>query len=295
MTEKATPEVVELYGGDVIIHFHRKSHRYYVARRNGEDLPKKLMPSSVTSITGLIDKSRALIPWATRVFTEKVQELMGDNPDAVFNRQDVEAMLVTGQGAHNDIKEKSAGIGDYIHEFCDQYSKDRDKEQAYSRVIEVLGAPIDEDQVKIKAGIEGFVKWVISEKVNILSAEQIVYSQKYDYVGKYDAIIEYNGKKYLTDYKTGNGIYNEHYYQASAYLKAYEEQTGEKLDGALIIAIVKEDKADKEGNVIKRAGDIIPEFRSRGDLLQDYIAFKGLLPVKAREKELARQWRANNK
>jgi len=286
---KTPPEVVVLYNGDVKINFHRKSHKYYVTRTNGEDLPKQKMPSSVTSITGMIDKSRVLIPWATRVYTAKVLELMGDKEDAVFNRQDVEAMLATGQDAHNEIKEKSAGIGDYVHQFCEEYSKDKDKEQSYSRVIELLGPPTDEDQIKIKAGIEGFVKWVEKEKVEILSAEQIVYSQKYEYVGKYDAIIKHKGKKYLTDYKTGNGVYNEHYYQASAYLKAHEEETGEKLDGALILSICKEDKGDK------KAGDIIPVFRSRGDLLQDYIAFKGLLPVKAREKQLAKEWRANNK
>lgn len=290
---KTPPQVIELYGGKVSINFHPKSHRYYITRKNGEDLLKQYQPSSVSSISGLVDKSQFLVPWATRVYTAKVLELMGDKEDAVFNRQDVEAMLAVGEIEHDEIKKRSAGIGDYVHAFCEEYSKVLDKEQAYSNIIEKLGAPTEDDQKKIKAGIDGFVKWTKEEGVKILSAEEVIYSEKWDYVGKYDATLTLKSflGEYLADYKTGNGIYNSHYYQASGYLKAKEEESGKKYAGALLIAICKEDD-EKKG---KKAGDIIVEVRSRGDLLQDFIAFKGLLPVKAREKQLAKEWRANNK
>lgn len=283
-------EVKELYGGDVVIHFHPNSHRYYLVELDGEKLPRKQIITGVTGFTKLLDKSRALIPWAVRKCVDKVRELMGEDTAATFTYDDIVAMLNVGEVEHEAVKTSAASVGDYVHGFAEEYSKDQDAKQAYERVIAVLGEPVEHEKEKIDAGAVGLVDWLKKEKVKIESAERTIYSKKFGYTGTYDAIVTHKGKRYLVDYKTSSGIYNEHYYQTAAYLMAHEEETGEILDGVLIVAIVKEDKEDKSGNIVKFAGDIVPEFRPREEVLADFEGFVGLIALKGREKELQRQY-----
>lgn len=286
-------EPFELYGGKVKGEFLPKSHRYYILEKNGEVLDKKYMPSSVTSISGLLDKSRVLMGWAVEQYTKRVKTLMGES--ANFTADDVLSMLKVGEKTHSEKKEKAASIGDYVHKFAEEYCKDKNPKKAHDRMISELGVPESDMLENINHGCTGFTKWITDNKVEILESEQIAYSLEHDYVGKFDAILKIDGKVYLTDYKTSNGVYNEHYYQISAYTKAVEEERGKEFDGALIVAIVKENKEDKDGNIVKKAGDIIPEFRSRDEVDKDFEAFKGMTQLKIREKELQAEWRAKNK
>lgn len=55
-----------------------------------------------------------------------------------------------------------------------------------------------------------------------------------------DCIARVNGKLYLLDWKTGKAIYQEMIYQVSAYGKAHEEESGQKLEGLMIIHLNKD-------------------------------------------------------
>lgn len=281
MPEIIERETHELYGGQVVIEYLPKSHRYYLVQ-DGEKLPKKKWLTGVTSFTGQLDKSTPLMIWATRLYTSTAKELMADGSS--FTKDDVLAMLEKGENAYKEMKEKACGIGDYVHEFAEQYSKDKDEKKSYDRMIETLGEPAQDMVGQINNGCLGFIRWLDKTKASIVSAEQIVYSQKHGFVGRYDAIIEIDGKKYLADYKTSKNVYPEYYYQTSAYLSAWEEEHGEKLDGALIVAIIKENVENRDGVVIKEAGDVISEIRSRSECVSDYKAFKALIDIKERQK-----------
>lgn len=281
MAEAIEREFHDLYGGEVQVEFLPKSHIYNLIK-DGEELPKKKRLTGVTTFTGQLDKSSPLMIWATRLYTETVKEKMGEN--TTFTADDLIAMLEAGEGAYKEKKEQAAGVGDYVHEFAEEYSKDKDKRQAYDRMLANLGNPPENILEQINYGCTGFIKWLEGIGANITSAEQIVYSRKHGFVGRYDAIMDIDGKKYLTDYKTSKNIYAEYYYQTSAYLHAWEEEHGEKLDGVLIVAIVKEDVTDKMGNVVKKAGDVITEMRSRSECVSDYKAFKALIDIKERQK-----------
>jgi len=291
MADKVEREFHELYGGEVVIEFLPKSHRYNLIK-DGEELPKKKSLSGPTSIIN-IDKSNILIGWAVKMYTERVEELMEGGVN--FTKDDVLSMIALGEKAHTEKKQKAADIGSYVHQFCEEYSDCLNADVAFEYMETKLGEVPDNMEKQVNHGIKGFVEWLTNEGVKILSAEKIVYSRKHGYTGRYDALVEHKGKKYLVDYKTSNGIYNEHYYQASAYLKAHEEETGEKLDGAMIVAIVKEDKLDKDGNVVRKAGDVLPETRSREELVKDFMVFKAQIVTWRREKELKKEWVANNK
>jgi len=102
----------------------------------------------------------------------------------------------------------------------------------------------------------------------------MVYSKKHDYVGLLDLIAIIDKKKYLVDYKTSKGIYSDAYFQVAAYRNAYEEETGEKLDGTLILHFNKEN------------GEFAIHERPEEDYQKDLSAFLGALAVKKRKKEL---------
>ena len=147
---------------------------------------------------------------------------------------------------------------------------------------------------QIQIGCIGFIGWLKKEKVKILSAEQIVYSRKTKAIGTYDAITQIDKKRYLTDWKTAKSVYSSHIYQSANYFKSYEEEhPKDKLDGTIIVSIAKEDILDRDKQVIRKAGTIVSKIRPRGEVLKDYVAFKALVVLKSREKEVAKQ--LNNK
>jgi hypothetical protein len=279
---KTKNEIFELYGGKVVIE-RTPTHRYYLSTENGEKLPKKKQLTGVTTFVDLLDKSRQLIIWATRIYTEKMHEMMEGGVN--FTPDDVKAMLEVARCEHTKKKERAADIGSYVHKWAEEYAKTKDAKVAYDNVVNELGAPPEHIYKRIANSIKGLKEW-LDDNVEILSSEGVVYSKKHGYCGQYDAIVMHNNGKYLVDFKTSKDIYSSHYYQTSAYLKGYEEENPkDKLDGVLIISIAKEDYYDKDGNLVKKAGEITTEFRSRADLVKDFVAFKSLIALRKREKE----------
>ena len=80
----------------------------------------------------------------------------------------------------------------------------------------------------------------------ILHSELQMVSEKYRFGGTCDAVakvkIGKNSKLMILDWKSSNSIHSEHKIQISAYAKMYEENTGERIKGALIVRLDKEKK-----------------------------------------------------
>jgi len=287
---KSEKQIVELYGGDVVIEYTDESHRYYLTKVIDE-LPKKERLTGVSTIAGLIDKSAMLVPWAIKAYTQKVQELMANGEN--FTRDDVLSMLAIGEQASDEESTKGKDVGTYLHEWAEQYAKIGDAETAYEQVIENLGSPREDIVDQVHVVVMGLARWIEEEGVEIKETEGFVYSIKEGFTGRFDAVIEKDGTRYLVDYKTSNGIYDEHRLQCAAYLKAAEEEAvylgkKEPFDGALIVSIAKKDK-EKGGEIVQKAGEVIAEYRSRAELVKDYKAFKALVTLHKRKKELNRK------
>lgn len=107
-----------------------------------------------------------------------------------------------------------------------------------------------------------FVGWYEETQPKILAVESVIYSPTNNYAGTYDALMEIDGKVYLTDLKTTNasrkapnGVYAENFVQLGAYAEAHEEQrlfeeateNGSQLppiDGLAVISAKKDGKMD---------------------------------------------------
>lgn len=93
-------------------------------------------------------------------------------------------------------------------------------------------------------------QWFRLRNPKPVGTEQIVWSDEHGFAGQADAIMEFDFEdtdkrtkigrikgKYLVDFKTSKDVMDDYLLQIAAYVIAYEEQTGEKLDGALILAL----------------------------------------------------------
>lgn len=68
-----------------------------------------------------------------------------------------------------------------------------------------------------------YYEWKKGLQIQNILAEVPLVSEKYSFGGTPDDFSVVNGIETLLDYKTGKGIYEEHYYQTSSYVKLLEE------------------------------------------------------------------------
>lgn len=268
---KTETERHSLYSGRVQIDFYPKSHRYKLISIDDKEYGTWI--PSPSSINKKLNKADVLVPWAVGLTIDKVQELMGEANN--FTRDDIESMLSVAKTAHSDKTQDQADVGSIVHHYAEhgEMSEDYDKLS-------------DEDKSRADNGIKSFDEWKKTTLPVILKTEFLVFSLKQLYVGTADGLAEINGKKYLIDYKTSKGVYSDHVYQVSAYLKAYEEEYGEKLEGAIVIHFRKDDVYDKEGNLIYEAGTFGMKTLSRGELVKAFKGFKALQSVYEVDKEI---------
>lgn len=268
---KTITERFSLHNGTVIIDFYPTSHRYKLIEQDGVSV-NEWIPSP-SSINNMLDKSQALIPWAIGTVMAKVEELMQDGHN--FTRDDVKSMLEVAKTAHTEKKEAQASVGSVVHHYAQHGSVSEEYEDLSF-----------DDKERADRGIASFDQWKTSELPLILQTEFLVYSKKHKYVGTADGLAEINRKKYIIDYKTSKGIYTSHLYQTSAYLRAYEEETGETLDGAMIIHFRKEDVYNRDGELIHLAGTFGVKTVSRAELVKAFQGFKHLLGIYHVDKEV---------
>ena len=253
-------KIVKLYNNKIEIGFWQERHRYSLKEKDGKWSKKFLI--SVTASTGMVDKSRVLMKWATGLAQEFLSEIV-NKEDGNVTLKEVEAAC----NLYNVKREEAATKGSLTHSYIEQYIKG-----------EKPDLPDDEN---VASAINAFLDWEKKHKVKWLATEQIVYSKKYGYVGLLDALAVIDRKTVLVDFKTSKGVYNDHLYQVAAYRAAQEEETGKKLSGGAMI--VKFDKETAEFEV-----------HECPDHDKDFKAFLGSLALKERDKELKAEWRKNN-
>jgi len=248
---------VKLYKGKVIINFEENKEReiHKFTDNQGNTIP------AVTSITGIIDKSRALIPWAVGLARDFLIALIEKGERIGINHVEDACQ------EHNKKRKKAGDIGTQIHDFIEKWIKNEKTEM-----------PMDE---KVRNGVIAFLDWVRSAKIKLRNSEAIVYSRKYNYAGIVDADGKINGKEYIFDFKSSKrnkynntGFYNEQRYQLAGYWLAREEEMEKQYDGGYLIRFDKED------------GSFQTLFISRAEYEKDKQAFLGALKIKEREKEL---------
>lgn len=258
-----------LYGGEVKILFYPNSHRY---KLDGE----KSYITSVTAITGVIDKSRVLMRWAANVNADFLKQYVENAPSGTYDAAALLEMIEQSREQYEVKRDEAASIGSQVHDWAQAFALAKGTGMALPML------PESADQ-RVLAGIHAFLDWFNSHDVQFLAVESLVYSREHDYVGTFDLYAKIDGKLSLGDYKTGSGVYSEHRYQLSGYWMAHEEEHGSGIEQALILHF---DKA---------TGAFEVHTLDRAEHEKNRIVFLAALAIKEREKELAAEWRESKK
>ena len=208
---------------------------------------------SVTKITGIIDKSGALMVWARRqsLALAKKELLEAIKSGVALTEETLDALLLKADKQPDKVKDDAADLGSRVHAAIDAH---------------ILGQTSILDE-QSRPGYENFTKWLESSGVKMIMGDTAVASIKYGYGGKLDAIGEKNGQIVLLDWKTSNSFKGRESYslQASAYAVAFTETYGIDVDYAYVVRFGKEIPGDIEVKEV--------------DLCYGFTAFKSALEL----------------
>lgn len=292
--EKIENEIFSFYGGRIEIEKKKWGESFRYLRR---DTGKGGM-LSVTSCTKKLDKSDVLIKWAVGLVRTHITSTVEANKALTFSKDEVmlivdEAVLKPEEG-----KVKGGQAGDIIHNFAHDFAKAK----IAGTALPTIDHLDEKDEVQAKAlnGINAFLDWYNSNKVEFIEMEKLTYynseiaGDEYvidgkkvviEYFGILDLFARVNGVLEVVDYKTSKGVYSDQRYQVSAYFKAKNSNSDLKNQAKNTLIL----------NFGKETGDLIEKRIPAEEVAKDFKAFIGLQMVASREKELDEEYRASKK
>jgi len=159
----------------------------------------------VTSIVKIIDKSDALMRWASRLTAEAALDQLEALPDMVRKNGPAGVVrLLTDQSAWR--RDEAASIGTAIHEFAERVAN---------------GDDLGEVPYSIRTRVHHYVDWFAASGWKRRITEALVVNPTAGYGGTLD-LLAYDeaGRTVLADVKSGKGIYPETRLQLLAYGEA---------------------------------------------------------------------------
>lgn len=207
--------------------FDEKTHRYYL---DGKQM------TGVTTILGVIAKPQ-LISWASNqavdYITGKAMDVgVAVPPDTITVPKSV---LEEARTAYAKKRDRAADLGTAVHAEIEEYIKCRMNGLEYFS---------ENEQVN------HFKSWVEKHNVEFIASEEQVYSVTHFVAGTYDFACIIDGKKYLGDLKTANGLYPEYFYQCAAYRMMAEEMGQTDFKGSILVRIGRDGKFNEDEDVI---------------------------------------------
>ena len=119
------------------------------------------------------------------------------------------------------------------------------------------------------------MKWWNDQNLKIISAEEQLISEFYNYGGTYDALAQRKNKKLvLIDYKTNKKLYSDVIIQCGAYVNLLHEAKGLWIDEVIILHVSKE------------TGMFKPVHLSRREIEEGWEIFKKFLILHEDKKKL---------
>ena len=231
----------KLYNNSITIKFDDEMHRFWDDKGNHIE--------SVSGITGILDKSQALMGWAVNQMGYYLLQSGGEITKEIIERAKKE---------YKNIKQEAIDIGEQIHKWISLWILDKNP-------------PMPENE-KVINGITAFLKFQKENNIKWIESERVIYSKKYGYAGILDAIGKIGKNILLVDFKNSNGIYPEMRFQVAGYSIAWEEENKKKIDKAMLIRLGKD------------TGEF--EVLELTDIEKEKKAFLACLTIKKRLREL---------
>lgn len=213
----------------------------------------------VTTALGIISKGDGLIQWGVNQALEYVaNQLQGE-----LSPEQVHQMLWEAKLAWRAKRDEAADIGSQAHAWVESYLRGE--------------SPDWPEHPSVRKSCEAAVRWLDSHHWETIQVEKQIYSPRHGYAGILDWWAIIDGVPSVPDWKTSKGIYNSYRYQTAAYVKALEEETGERVKHRWILRIDK------------TTGEFEDLCLPNKELAADFKAFKNALDLYKREQELKKR------
>jgi hypothetical protein len=204
-----------LYGGEVVLSFAEKSHRYKVSDRGSkpEHCP------SVTTILNVLAKP-ALVEWGVKCACNYVEENLrllfaGES----FSVEQIFKVVEAARTAHDRARQDAADIGTEAHDWLRDY---------WRAIIRKTDYPVPPADPKVLNCVTAVQDWISQHKVVPMSIETPLYSRQYGICGRSDFIGLVDGELSVLDYKSSKFLYPEVALQMSPYAVMYYEEGTQK-------------------------------------------------------------------
>ena len=179
-----------------------------------------------------------------------------------------EALEHLSYGSKADLRwtQKGADIGSVVHDAIEHHVKKQkgfDIKEQYRASMET--AEYESDRAKKQAedefeadvamaiqAFESFKVWWKTANIELLGAEDLIYSKQYRISGTFDGLLKVPGKGVvLADWKTSNasqskdaamleGVNYQYFLQSAIYAMAWQEMGNHKIDDLLIVSCRKD-------------------------------------------------------
>lgn len=202
--------------------FNPATHRYYL---DGKPM------TGVTTVLGVIAKPQ-LIKWAS---DQAVDYIDGRAMEFFNNPTLFKDVLEEARKAFATKRDKAADLGTAVHAEIEEYINAR-----------IAGL----DYFSENEQVNHFKRWAERHNVEFLASEEQVYSKELFVAGTYDFACIIDGRKYLGDLKTANGLYPEYFYQCAAYRMMCEEMGQTDFKGSILVRIGRDGKFNEDQDVI---------------------------------------------
>lgn len=265
------------YEHSVELRFAPKEHVYYKVMPDGELVAQ----AGVSSVSGIIDKSNALVPWACKMMAQEILDNIGSRLDEVgtfggaiippMSYPEFEAMILAAKSAHKKKLDYASFVGNIAHDWIERH------------ITGVLRA--DKASIPFPTNIQATscclaaISWMLAHNVRWICTEKQVYSRGYGYAGTMDGLCMadncgntqccrslFRNQLCLVDWKSSNALREEYLLQTAAYQYAYQEEYDVQIYGRWVIRLGKED------------GEFEPWFVE--DMEDDWLAFRHALGLR---------------
>lgn len=208
-TVEAHPEYGELHTFDNgSIYYRDEDHSYWLAKEDGAR-GKRL--ASVSTLVGPYSGDpEFLMRWAATLTLEGVATLfkgerVPDTADALLER------LVAQEMSFTHLRNQAADRGTLVHEH-------------HEAMAGIRHFPsLDDASDRELAMVEAVTDWWGQRQPEVLQAEQVVFSSKHRYAGRFDLRCEIDARVGLCDLKTSGRIYPKYFVQLQGYECAAKE------------------------------------------------------------------------
>ena len=222
---------------------------------------------SSTTVLKLREKE-ALHPWIAKQTAEQIRDFIlvpiidGLITPLQLSEMNLDDVMRQAKEASNKAKRQAADMGSLIHKVIEEYYKDNMNKgilDNYTKTIPELTAPI-----------LAFMDWEKGFGVVPIESEHTVYHEIHGYAGTLDLdchlhhLGETDMLRVVVDFKSSNGIYDEHIMQLASYVFAAGEMNKVSMDGGMIVRL------DKETGICE------PHYYSKEELLLPFMAFVAL-------------------